>query len=426
MPNTVLIGAQWGDEGKGKVIDVMTEQVDLVVRYQGGNNAGHTVEIGDEKYILHLIPSGILHDGKLCIIGNGVVVDPSALKKEIEDLEERKFQMQGRLFVSDRAHVVFPYHRELDIAREKPSAAGETIGTTKRGIGPAYGDKSSRRGLRMGDMLDTQVFLELAKARIEENNRILVALGAEALDVSAVLSPLREAAEFLRPYIVDTLPILNDAVAAGKSILFEGAQGTMLDIDFGTYPYVTSSNSTAGGACTGSGVPPHRIDRVVAVVKAYTTRVGEGPFPTELEDDIGTHLSREGHEFGATTGRPRRCGWFDAVVARYSAALNGADYWAVTKLDVLDQLETIKICVAYECDGERVENMPGDVRRFSRCVPVYEELPGWKSSTTSVTRYEDLPENARAYVERLSELTGVAVGLLSVGPQRSSTLRIAL
>lgn len=426
MPNTVLIGAQWGDEGKGKVIDVLTEGVDVVVRYQGGNNAGHTVEIGDEKYILHLIPSGILHEGKQCVIGNGVVVDPSALMKEITDLQDRGFEMEGRLFVSDRAHIVFPYHRELDIAREKPSADGQMIGTTKRGIGPAYGDKSSRRGLRMGDVLNLDVFRELAAARIEESNRILSALGADTLDEGEVLATMVETAAFLRPYIADTIPILNGAVSAGKSILFEGAQGTMLDIDFGTYPFVTSSNATAGGACTGSGVPPHRIDRVIGVIKAYTTRVGEGPFPTELTDETGEHLAREGHEFGATTGRPRRCGWFDAVVARYAAALNGVDHWAVTKLDVLDQVETIRVCVAYECDGEQIDSMPGDVRRFSRCTPVYEEYPGWQTSTSEVTRYEDLPENARAYVERLTELTGVPVGLLSVGPQRNSTLRIAL
>ncbi len=423
MPNTVLMGAQWGDEGKGKVIDVLTAESDVVVRYQGGNNAGHTVEIGSEKFVLHLLPSGILHADKLCVIGNGVVVDPTALAGEIRELRERGIQVDGRLVVSDRAHAVFPFHRELDAAREARCSDANRIGTTKRGIGPAYGDKVSRIGLRMGDLLDPQ-FPDLLRARMEEANAVLTALNAEPLDVEQVLADSQAAIDEVRGLIGDALDVLHEAMAAGKSILFEGAQGTMLDIDFGTYPYVTSSNATAGGACTGSGVPPNRIDWVIGVVKAYTTRVGEGPFPTELHDEVGKLLAKEGNEFGATTGRPRRCGWFDAVVVRHAARINGVDEWAMTKLDVLDKVETLKICTAYECDGVRYTSIPANVRILERCVPVYETMPGWCCSTRNVTRYEDLPAAARAYVERLCELTGAPLGMLSVGAQRKSTLRM--
>ena len=426
MPNTVLIGAQWGDEGKGKIIDVLTDEVDIVARYQGGNNAGHTVEIGEDKYILHLVPSGILRPDRHCVIGNGVVVDPLGLMSEIEELERRGVSTAGRLFVSDRAHIVFPYHRELDSARESKNSSEQKIGTTKRGIGPSYGDKASRRGLRVGDLLDSAVLSDLLGSRIEENNRILTAIGAEALDAGQIQDDCRHAAEFLAPYITDTVGYLNQACAAGKSILFEGAQGTMLDIDFGTYPYVTSSNATAGGACTGTGIAPHRLDRVVGVIKAYTSRVGEGPFATELTDETGELLGREGSEFGATTGRPRRCGWFDGVVARYSAMINGVDFWAITKLDVLDSLETIKVCVEYECDGKRLDTVPSNIRDAARCTPVYEELPGWQCSTKAATTMEELPERARQYVDFLCEYTGVSAGMVSVGPRRASTLRISL
>ena len=425
MPNTVLVGAQWGDEGKGKVIDVLTEGADLVVRYQGGNNAGHTVKIGEDVYVLHLIPSGLLHEGKVCVIGNGVVVDPVALLGEIDELTGRGIQAEGRLFVSDRCHVVFPFHRTLDECREARRAKDAKIGTTKRGIGPSYGDKVSRVGLRMIDLIDAQ-FPAMLDRRLDEASRVLVALGADPVDKAQVHAAYCGAAERLRPFIGDSISIVNAADRAGKSILFEGAQGTMLDIDFGSYPFVTSSNATAGGACTGGGIAPHRIDRVVGVVKAYTTRVGEGPFPTELTDETGALLGREGHEFGATTGRPRRCGWFDAVVARYSAMLNGVDYWAMTKLDVLDSLETIKVCVAYRCNGAEVQTIPASVRKLQECEPVYEELPGWQTSTKDVRAFSDLPEAAVAYVNRLCELTGVRLGLLSVGPQRDSTLRLAL
>lgn len=422
MANTVLIGAQWGDEGKGKIIDVLTRSVDWVVRFQGGNNAGHTVEVGSDKYVLHLIPSGILHPTKKCVIGNGVVVDPLACVAEIAELEKRGVAVKGRLFVSDRAHLVFPYHRAMDEAREhraKPNK--DRLGTTKRGIGPAYADKASRIGLRAGDMFDPEFFDKL-ETYIREKNDVLKAWGASPLEPAAVLAEYGRAAEVLKPFVTDTVVLLNEAVARGESILFEGAQGTMLDIDFGTYPFVTSSNATAGGACTGTGVAPNRIDHVIGVIKAYTTRVGEGPFPTELRDALGERLRERGREFGATTGRPRRCGWFDAVVARYSAMVNGIDQWALTKLDILDDFDTIPICVAYEYDGQRMKNLPASVRVLEQCRPIYEDMPGWKTSTAHVRCYDELPPAARRYVERLETLTGVPVRWLSLGPQRDSTI----
>lgn len=425
MSNTVLVGAQWGDEGKGKIIDVLTEDADLIVRYQGGNNAGHTVKIGDKKYVLHLVPSGILRDNKRCVIGNGVVVDPIALLAELDGLVAQGIDIGGRFFVSDRAHLVIPFHRALDEAREALRRKEEKIGTTKRGIGPCYGDKVSRVGLRVGDMLEPDFAMRLGQ-RLEECNRVLGALGADPLDEKEVVNQYAEAAPRVAPYVADSVTMVNQAVKAGQSILFEGAQGTMLDIDFGTYPFVTSSNSTAGGACCGTGIAPHRVDRVIGVIKAYTTRVGEGPFPTELTDEIGALLGREGAEFGATTGRPRRCGWFDAVVARYAAMINGVDHWAMTKLDVLDSLPKIRICTMYECEGKTLDTVPSNIRRLDGCKPVYEEVDGWQCSTKEVTRFEDLPDNARRYVDRLCELTGVPLGLLSVGPARSSTLRIAI
>jgi adenylosuccinate synthase len=425
MANTILVGAQWGDEGKGKIIDVLTSEVDVVARYQGGNNAGHTVIIDDAKYVLHLLPSGMLHEGKQCVIGNGVVIDPTALAAEIDELREKGIEIGDRLLISDRAHIVFPYHGALDASREAACRKENKIGTTKRGIGPAYGDKMSRVGLRIGDLRDP-AFPQLLTERMNEVNRVLEAMGAEPLDTAKLITGICEAARVIEPFIGDSITFLGEAVRDGKSILFEGAQGTMLDIDFGTYPFVTSSNSTAGGACTGTGVPPNKIDRVLGVIKTYTTRVGEGPFPTELTDEVGELLAREGNEFGATTGRPRRCGWFDAVVARYSAMINGFDVWAMTKLDVLDKLETIKICVAYECDGERYETVPGNVRILARCTPVYEEMPGWQSPTGDITVYEDLPQAAKDYVERLVELTGVKLGILSVGAPRKSTLRVGM
>ena len=425
MANTILVGAQWGDEGKGKIIDVLTSEVDVVARYQGGNNAGHTVIIDDAKYVLHLLPSGMLHEGKQCVIGNGVVIDPTALAAEIDELREKGIEIGDRLLISDRAHIVFPYHGALDASREAACRKENKIGTTKRGIGPAYGDKMSRVGLRIGDLRDP-AFPQMLTERMNEVNRVLEAMDAAPLDTTKLITGICEAARVIKPFIGDSITFLGEAVRDGKSILFEGAQGTMLDIDFGTYPFVTSSNSTAGGACTGTGVPPNKIDRVLGVIKTYTTRVGEGPFPTELTDEVGELLAREGNEFGATTGRPRRCGWFDAVVARYSAMINGFDVWAMTKLDVLDKLETIKICVAYECDGERYETVPGNVRILARCTPVYEEMPGWQSRTGDITDYADLPQAAKNYVERLVELTGVKLGILSVGAPRKSTLRVGM
>ena len=421
MPNTILIGAQWGDEGKGKIIDVLTERVDWVVRPQGGNNAGHTVEVGAERFVLHLVPSGILHEGKRCVIGNGVVLDPVALVEEIQGIVARGFSVAGRLFISDRAHVVFPYHRMLDAQGEARRAKGDQIGTTMRGIGPAYGDKAARFGLRMCDLCDPD-FPALLRSRVEEKNRVLAAMGAPVVDYGAVLAATQKAMEVLRPLVCDTVPLLHAAAERGEEILFEGAQGIMLDIDFGTYPYVTSSNASSGGASTGSGVAPNRMDRVVGVLKAYTTRVGEGPFPTELLDATGEELRRVGREFGATTGRPRRCGWFDAVVARHAVMTCGVDEWALTKLDVLDGFATLNVCVAYELDGRRLDHFPANVREAARCRPVYEEMPGWRSSTRDVVRFGDLPEAAKRYVARLEQITGVPVGILSLGPRRASTL----
>jgi adenylosuccinate synthase len=425
MANTVLIGSQWGDEGKGKVIDVLTRDVDMVVRFQGGNNAGHTVKIGDDTHVLHLLPSGIFHAGKICVVGNGVVVDPVALLEEIRLVGEKGIDCAGRLFVSDRAHVVFPHHRALDAAREAVRSAGRKIGTTKRGIGPAYGEKVSRTGLRMIDLADAS-FADRLRENIREANGVLQALDAERLDEEEIVAQSLAVAAQVTPWVADTVSLVNGAVREGRSVLFEGAQGTMLDIDFGSYPFVTSSNASAGGVCSGTGVAPHRIDRVVGVVKAYTTRVGEGPFPTELDDEAGRHMRSVGAEFGATTGRPRRCGWFDAVIARYSAMINGVDRWAMTKLDVLDKLETIKIAVAYQCDGRRYDTVPAGIDAFARCVPVYEEMPGWMADTRQVERMEDLPPRARDYVERLCEITGVKLGLLSVGPGRDSTILVDL
>ncbi len=421
MSKTVLIGSQWGDEGKGKIIDVLTANVDWVVRYQGGNNAGHTVEIGDQKYVLHLTPSGILRENCKCVIGNGLVVDIIGLMDELTDLSRRGIDFSNRMFVSDRAHIVLQYHKELDGAKEGQLGDSKKIGTTKRGIGPAYCDKVDRTGLRIGDILEDD-FLDRVKTQAETKNAVLVGMGAKPLDIDELLVKVKEAADYLRPFICDTVPLLHEAVVNDDEILFEGAQGVMLDVDFGTYPYVTSSNTGAGGAPAGSGIPPNAIDRVVGIVKAYTTRVGEGPFPTELHDEMGAHIAKVGNEFGATTGRPRRCGWFDGVVARYSAMVGGINEWALMKLDVLDAVETIRVCVAYECDGERIDTVPASIRKLERCVPIYEDFKGWNTPTTGCTSWDELPEQAQKYVQYLENLTGVKVSILSVGPKRSSTL----
>ena len=447
--NTVLIGSQWGDEGKGKVIDVLTDKADVVVRYQGGSNAGHTVIAEGKKRVLRLIPSGILHEGKTCIIGNGVVMNPLDLIEEIEAMRASGVEPKGRLFISTRTQMVMLYHRALDKAEEAARAPGRKIGTTGRGIGPAYAAKVSRTGLRCGDMLRDD-FTDIVREQVEDTNRKLKMLRTErvdpgdALDVPGctVTDYQLDADEFARiyaaakeklsPYIIDTVPYLHAAKAAGKSILCEGAQGTMLDIDFGTYPFVTSSNPTSGGACIGSGLSPRDIDCVVGVVKAYTTRVGEGPFPTELynavdmQDPDGKTMAERGHEFGAVTKRPRRTGWYDAVIARYAQQVNGVDYWALTKLDVLDTIVKIKICVAYELDGRRIDTIPSSASDLARVKPIYEEMDGWLCETSNITRIEDLPPKAKAYVDRLVELSGAKLGILSIGPARESTIRIAL
>jgi adenylosuccinate synthase len=422
MANTVLIGSQWGDEGKGKVIDVLTEKADWVVRYQGGNNAGHTVEVGDQKYVLHLTPSGILRPDAKCVIGNGLVVDPIGLAYELQDLERRGISIDGRLFISDRAHLVIQYHKALDGAKEARLETGKKIGTTQRGIGPAYIDKADRSGLRMGDVLEED-FESMLRERIAAKNEMLAVLDAPALDADSLVAEYGPAFDYLKPFICDTVPLLNAAILDdSQNVLFEGAQGVMLDVDFGTYPFVTSSSTGAGGVPAGAGVPPHSIDDVIGIVKAYTTRVGEGPFPTELFDEDGKQLAKVGNEFGATTGRPRRCGWFDAVVARYAVMVGGIDRWALMKLDVLDGFETIKVCTHYECDGERVDLVPASISKLARCKPVYEEFEGWNCSTTGCTSYDELPEQAKKYIEWLEKLTGVPVSILSVGPKRASTI----
>ena len=422
MPNTILVGAQWGDEGKGKIIDFLTDEADIVVRSQGGNNAGHTIVIGGEKYVLHLIPSGILRKSKTCVIGNGVVLDPVALVVEIEGLRKRGVKVEKNLLISDTAHLVLPYHQALDGLRETQKGS-KKIGTTKRGIGPAYADKASRTGLRTGDLLRPDVLKEKLTQRIKENNALLKSLGAPTLNGKKIINDTLAAAEVLRPFITNTVIFLHRALEMKTNMLFEGAQGTFLDIDHGTYPYVTSSNTTSGGACTGSGVPPHRIDKVMGVLKAYTTRVGEGPFTTE-DDALGDRFHAMGREFGATTGRARRCGWFDAVSTRYSVILNGIDELAITNLDGLDGVETIKLCVAYRLDGKVLDFPPTDTEHLSRCEPVYIEMPGWLKSTEKAKKFSELPPKARAYVKKIAELTGAKLSIVSIGPARAQTIRL--
>jgi adenylosuccinate synthase len=422
MANTILIGAQWGDEGKGKIIDVLTSNADVIVRSQGGNNAGHTIVHGGSTYILHLIPSGILRRGKVCVIGNGVVVDPIALVSEIEHLRKLGVKIGKNLLVSSCAHLVMPYHRLLDEQRELRQGRAK-IGTTKRGIGPAYGDKAARTGLRMSDLMQPRLFAKKLQAKIRENNAILRALGAKPINYDEVNTTYLKAGEKLRPFVTNTVVYLHQAIEKGKGILFEGAQGTFLDIDHGTYPYVTSSNTTAGGACTGTGVPPHRMDRVVGVMKAYTTRVGEGPLPSE-DRHLSDLLHSLGREFGATTGRARRCGWFDAVATRYSTMINGIDELAITNLDGLDTVDPIRICVGYRLNGKRQSVPPCDAIQLDNCEPIYEQMPGWKTSTSSAKKLSQLPKATRNYVKRLGELTGAKVSTVSVGPTRAQTIFI--
>ena len=421
MANTILVGAQWGDEGKGKIIDVLTESADVVVRYAGGNNAGHTVIVKGRKSVLHLIPSGILRKNKLCIIGNGVVCDPISLVAEMKGLKQNGIRITPRNFVlSETAHVVFPYHRELDGARELLKGKNK-IGTTKRGIGPAYGDKAARVGLRVNDLVDPAKLEVKLLARVRENNIVLKSLGAKPLSFRRVFADYLQAGKYLKPFVQNTVVLLHEQMRRGADILFEGAQGTFLDIDHGTYPFVTSSNTTAGGACTGSGVPPHRMDRVVGVMKAYTTRVGEGPLPTE-NAEISDLLHGMGREFGATTGRARRCGWFDSVATRHATMVNGIDDLAVTNLDGLDTVENIKVCIAYRRGRQRYDYVPNDAEVLAGCEPVYAEFEGWITPTDKARRFKDLPVKARDYLKAIAALTGANLFIASVGPGRDQTI----
>lgn len=420
MPNVVVVGTQWGDEGKGKIVHLITDRFDIVARYQGGHNAGHTVIIQDDKYILHLIPSGILHPEKVCVIGNGVVVDPVALEKELEMLKD--FEVKDRLFISDRSHLIMPYHRAVEAAEENRLAEGR-IGTTSRGIGPCYEDKVGRRGIRLGDLSYPELFRAKLETNLALKNEILIHLyKAEPLDAEQIYVSYMKLAPQILPLVTDTAEYLNGAIQSGKSILFEGAQGTLLDLDHGTYPYVTSSNATAGGACIGTGVGPGAIDGTIGIAKAYTTRVGEGPFPTELTGQIGEHLRSKGAEFGASTGRPRRCGWFDAVVVRYACLINNLDTLVVTKLDVLDELDEIKICVGYEREGKILDRFPMQMSVLEEVTPTYETHPGWKTDTSKIQNYQDLPKAARDYLDRISKLIKTDISIISIGPERDETI----
>jgi adenylosuccinate synthase len=421
MANTILVGAQWGDEGKGKIIDVLTETAEVVVRYAGGNNAGHTVIVNGKKTVLHLIPSGILRKNKLCVIGNGVVLDPIGLVSEMEGLKKNGVSVTPKNFVlSETAHVVFPYHRELDGARETLKGKNK-IGTTKRGIGPAYGDKAARVGLRVNDLIDSAKLKVKLEARIKENNIVLKSLGAKPLSFKQIFAEYNQAGQYLKPFVQNTVVLLHEQIRHGADMLFEGAQGTFLDIDHGTYPFVTSSNTTAGGACTGSGVPPHRMDRVVGVMKAYTTRVGEGPLPTENQE-ISDLLHGMGREFGATTGRARRCGWFDSVATRHATMVNGIDDLAVTNLDGLDTVASIKVCVAYRHGKTQYDYMPNDAQVLAECTPVYVEFEGWLTPTDKCKKFSQLPKKARDYVKAIAELSNARLFIASVGPGREQTI----
>ncbi|WP_291446803.1 adenylosuccinate synthase [Desulfovibrio sp.] len=423
MANTVIIGAQWGDEGKGKIVDMLSAQSQVIVRFQGGNNAGHTIKVKGEETILHLIPSGILHDGKICLIGNGVVLDPAVFLSEVDHLAARGIDVApARLGISKKTHLIMPYHKSLDKAREA-KRAGHKIGTTGRGIGPCYEDKAARVGLRAGDLADPDLVREKVRHALLEKNVLLRDLYKfEPLDENAVCDELLGLAPRLLPYLTDVEARIHEAMLAGQSVLFEGAQGIHLDIDHGTYPFVTSSNTVAGNAAAGSGVAPGTLNRIVGIVKAYTTRVGSGPFPTELLDDTGSYLRTKGHEFGATTGRPRRCGWLDAVVLRETVRLNGLTDIALTKLDVLQNLPALQICVAYELDGKRLEYLPQEEGALGRVTPVYEELPGFEDDISGCTAFEELPGTVQGYIRRIEELSGVKVSMISVGADRRQTI----
>jgi adenylosuccinate synthase len=422
MKNIVVVGMQWGDEGKGKVVDLLAPHFDIVARYQGGHNAGHTVIVNGEKYVLHLIPSGITHEGKMCVIGNGLVVDPTELLKEIREIEMRGIQVFGRLIIGNRAHLILPHHRALEKANEERRGPNK-VGTTLRGIGPCYEDKAGRRGVRAGDLLlPPDRLREKVRETVGEANDVLHARGATPINADAVVDTLLEQATVIAPMVADAATYLGQKIRAGARVLFEGAQGTMLDVDHGTYPYVTSSNGTAGGAATGTGAPPTAIHGALGIMKAYTTRVGSGPFPTELHDALGEGIRARGNEYGASTGRPRRCGWFDAVVARYATIINGLTSIAVMKLDVLDEISEIKICTGYRHRGERLTDMPHDALVLEGVEPEYETFSGWRTSTVGITEYAKLPDQARRYLDRLEELVECEIGLVSTGPDRAETI----
>ena len=424
MANVVIVGAQWGDEGKGKVVDIYTEYASDVVRYQGGNNAGHTLVVGNEKTVLHLIPSGILHEGKRCIIANGVVLDPRVFLEEIDRLKVRGYlKDDSQLVVDGNTHIIMPYHVAIDKARE--SGSGRKIGTTGRGIGPTYEDKVGRRGIRFADLVQPEIFARKVRELLPEKNFFLEKyLGQQPLSEAQIIEEYSAYGQRLRQYLGSASVILNQSIRTGRNILFEGAQGSLLDVDHGTYPYVTSSSTVAGGACTGAGIGPRFIHEVIGISKAYATRVGEGPFPTELKDEMGDRLRHIGQEFGATTGRPRRTGWLDAVALREAVRLSGMTGLAITKMDVLNELETIKVCTAYTCQGQLVTDYPHDLDILSRCQPVYEEFEGWRQDISGITRFEDLPQAARTYLRKIEELVGCQVVLVSVGPRRDQTIQV--
>lgn len=423
MSVAVIVGSQWGDEGKGKVVDLLSVDSEIVARYQGGANAGHTIVIEGKQYVLHLIPSGILSPNVKCVIGNGVVIDPVALMDEIKMLEDFGIDVKGRLFISHKAHLIMPYHKLLDQASEAQKTGKAAIGTTGRGIGPAYYDKYNRCGIRIVDLLDRKVFEEKLRANIAEKNTILEKIyGNSGLEVETIIDQYLEFDKLIDPYITDTTLLLNEAIKAGKSVFVEGAQGALLDVDHGTYPFVTSSNPTTGGACTGLGIPPTAITRVIGIVKAYCTRVGNGPFPTELNDPIGEKLRKEGAEFGATTGRPRRCGWLDLVALKYSVMINGISEIALTKLDVLDTFDEIKVCTSYKIDEKITQNFPADIPSLEKIEPQLISFKGWNSSLRGIKKYEDLPYATQTYIAFIEEFTGAKVSIVSVSPDRADTI----
>ena len=423
MPNLVVVGTQWGDEGKGKVVDLLAAKADMIVRFQGGANAGHTLVVEGRQFIFHIIPSGILYEGKKCLIGNGLVVDPEVLLEEIESLGKSGIIVDSnRLSLSEKVHIIMPYHKAIDLAKEVAKGKSK-IGTTGRGIGPCYEDKVARIGIRAVDLTDTEVLEEKIRANLREKNFYLTKfLDAEPLEADPILEKYIQLAEILKPYITDVSIELDQALKAGGNILFEGAQGTHLDIDHGTYPFVTSSNPVAGSACAGAGIGPTHLHHILGIVKAYTTRVGAGPFATELEDEAGNYIQERGKEFGATTGRRRRCGWLDLVVVRDSARLNGLSSLAITKLDVLTGLDQLKVCVGYDIEGQRIESRPASMKKMAQCRPIYKEMPGWQEDISQARQVNDLPENARAYIRTIEEITDVPVSFISVGPGRDETI----